>query len=132
LDLSSTTAAVSRGWASQHRLHALDQKPLRERFADEVVGAHLEAEQFVDLLILRGKEDHRQLAPLAKPAEQLHPVHARHFDIEDGEVGRALGKAVERACTVIIGLGLVALGFEHHTQGGENVTVVVDKCDCWH
>ena len=50
---------VLRRGAAQHRLHALDQEPLRERFADEVVGAHLEAEHFVDLLVLGGEEDDR-------------------------------------------------------------------------
>ena len=51
----------SRREAAQNRLHALDQKALGERFADEIVGAHLEAEQLVDLLVLRGQEDHRQV-----------------------------------------------------------------------
>src|SRR6185312_16543090 len=86
----------------------------------------------VDLLVLGGEEDHGELAPLAKPPQQLHAVHARHLDIEDGEVRRALGEAVERACAVVVSLGLIALRLEHHAQGGENVTIVVDKCDCWH
>jgi hypothetical protein len=116
----------------EDRLHPLDQKPLRERFADKVVSAHLEAEQLIDLFVLRGEEDHRQLAALAEPAEQLHPVHARHLDVENGKVGRALCEAVQRACPVIVGLGLVALRLEDHTQGGEDITIVVDKCDCWH
>src|SRR5712691_4064463 len=41
--------AVLRRGPAQDRLDALDQEALRERFADEIVGAHLEAEQFVDL-----------------------------------------------------------------------------------
>ncbi len=132
--MSSTARGrrVARLRPAQHRLDPLDQQPLREGFADEVVGAHLEAEQLVDLLVLGGQEDHRQLAPLAQPPQQLHAVHARHLDIEDGEVGRALGEAVERACAVVVSLGLIAFRLEHHAQGGENVTIVVDKCNCWH
>src|SRR5919202_296545 len=29
------------------------------------------------------------------PPQQLHAVHARHLDVEDGEVGRRLAQAVE-------------------------------------
>src|SRR5579871_1810354 len=46
---------------AQHGLDALDQEPLRKRLADEIVGAHLEAEQFVDFLVLGGEKDHRQV-----------------------------------------------------------------------
>jgi hypothetical protein len=50
--LSSTGAAPSRGAAAaQHRLDPLD-KAAAERFANEVVGAHLQPEQLVDLLVL--------------------------------------------------------------------------------
>jgi hypothetical protein len=38
--------------APEHRLDALHQQPLRKRFANEIVGAHLEAEQLIDLLVL--------------------------------------------------------------------------------
>ena len=131
--MSSTTVRRVAGLrAPEHGLDALHQQPLRKRFADEIVGAHLEAEQLVDLLVLRGEEDDRQLAPLAQAPQELHAVHARHLDVEDGEIGRALGESVERACAVVVGLGLVALRLQHHAQGGENVTVVIDKCDRWH
>jgi hypothetical protein len=93
----------SRGGAAQHRLHPLDQQALRERLPDEVVGAHLEAEQFVDLLVLGGEEDHRHVGLLAQAAQQLHAVHARHLDVEDGEVGRVLRQPVERRGAVGIG-----------------------------
>jgi hypothetical protein len=50
---------------------------LRERLLDEVVGAHFQAEQLVDLVILGGQEDHRQIGLLAQPAQQLHAIHHR-------------------------------------------------------
>ena len=123
---------IARLRPAQHCLHPLDQKPLRERFADEIVGAHLEPEQLVDLLVLGGEEDDGKLGALAEPAQKLHAVHARHLDVEDGEIGGALGKAVERACAVVVSLGLITFRLEHHAQGGEDVTIVVDKCDGWH
>ena len=124
--------AVARLGPAQHGLDPLDQKALRKGFADEVVGAHLEAEQLVDLLVLRGEENDGKLGALAEPPQQLHAVHARHLDVEDGKVRRIFRKAVKGACAVVIGLGFVAFRLEHHAQGGQNVTIVVDKCDGWH
>ncbi len=56
-----------RTGAAQDRLDPFDQQALGEGFADEIVGAHLQAEQFVDLLVLGGEEDHRQVGLLAQP-----------------------------------------------------------------
>src|SRR5579883_2808330 len=43
--------------AAQQRADPLDEEALRERLLDVVVGAHPEAEQLVDLVILRGEKD---------------------------------------------------------------------------
>ena len=48
----------------------------------------LRPNNLVDLLVLGGEEDHRHVGLLAQPAQQLHAVHARHLDVEDGEIGR--------------------------------------------
>ncbi len=74
------------GGAAQHGLDAFDQQALRERFGDEVVGAHLEPEELVDFLILGGQENHRQIGLLPQAAQKLHAVHARHLDIEDRQL----------------------------------------------
>ena len=118
--------------AAEHRLDPLDQQALRERLLDEVVGAHLQAEQFVDLVVLGGEEDDRQVGLLAQPPQQLHAVHARHLDVEDGEVGHADLEAVERRGAVGVGLDAVALRFEGDRDRGEDVAVVVDEGDRRH
>jgi hypothetical protein len=105
--------------APQHRFYTLDQQALRERLADEVVGPELEAEQLVDLLVLGGKEDHRQVGLLPQTPEEFHAVHARHLDVEDREVGRLLAQAVERRGAVGVGLDAVALGLERDGDRGE-------------
>jgi hypothetical protein len=92
----AAAAAASRPAAAQNGANALDQQSLRERLGDEVVGAHLQAEQFVDLLILGGQEDHRHVGFLAQTAQQFHPVHARHLDIEDRQM-RWAGRRPSRA-----------------------------------
>ena len=119
--------AVLDAAPAQHRLHALDEEPLREGFADEIVGAHLEAEQFVDLLVLRGEEDDRHVGLLAQPPQQLHAVHARHLDVEDREVRRTGLETLQRRSAVGVGHDPIAFGFERDRNGSQNISVVVDK-----
>jgi hypothetical protein len=99
---------------------------------DEIVGAHLEAEQLVDLVVLRGQEDHRQVGLLAQAAQQLHAVHARHLDVEDGEVRRPRGQPLQRGGAVGVGFDAIAFRFQRDRHRGQDVAVVVDKRDCSH
>ena len=115
--------------APQHRLDALHHQALRERLGDVVVGAHLEAEQLVDLLVLGGEEDHRHVGLLAQAAQQLHAVHARHLDVEDRQVGGLLAQRLEGGGAVAIGAHLVALRLQRHAERGEDVALVVDQSD---
>ena len=79
--------------AADQGADALDQQALRERLPDVVVGAHAQAEQLVDLVVLRGQEDHRDRALPAQLAQQLHAVHARHLDVEHREIDRLRGQS---------------------------------------
>src|SRR5476651_2198833 len=126
LALALRPAAVG---AAQDGADALEQQALRERLADEIVGAHAQAQHLVDLLVLGGEEDHGELLRLADLVQQLHAVHARHLDVEDAEVGRSLVETFERRGAVIVGLHLEALGFKQHRHGREDVAVVVDQSD---
>src|SRR5215472_2315955 len=123
---------ILRHAPAQHRLDALDQQALRERFADEVVGTHLEAEQLVDLLVLGGEENHWHVRLLAQTTERLHPVHARHLDVEDGEIGRRRLEPVERRGAIRVGHDPVTFSLERDRDRGQDVAVVVDQSDCWH
>ena len=115
--------------ASQHGADALQQQALRERLADEVVGAHAQTQHFVDLLVLGGEEDDGELLRLANAVQEFHAVHARHLDVEDAEIGRRLVEAFQSRCTVIVGLDLKPFGFEQHRHRREDVAVVVDEGD---
>src|SRR3984885_12115245 len=95
--------AVPGRSAAQYGLDTLDQQTLRKRLMDELVGAHFQAEQFVDLLILRGEKDHWQVGVLTQPAQRLHSVHAGHLNIEDDKVGEGSLEAVE--CREAISVG---------------------------
>jgi hypothetical protein len=69
---------------------------------------------------------------LAQTAQHFDAVHARHLDIEDGDVRRRLRKRGQRRRAVRIGAHGVALALEQDFQGGEDVLVVVDKGDGRH
>src|SRR3569833_1824035 len=64
--------------------------------------------------------------------QRLHAVHARHLDVEDGEVRLAGAEAVLCRRTIGIGHDAIAFGFECNRDRGQNVTVVVDLGDCGH
>ena len=113
--------------AAQHGADAFEQQALGERLPDEIVGAHAQAQHLVDLLVLGGEEDHRELVRLADAVQQFHAVHARHLDVEDAEVGRRLGEPFQGRGAVVVGLDLEALGLEQHRHGREDVAIVVDK-----
>jgi hypothetical protein len=113
-------------------LEYLHQQALGERLGDEIVGAHFQAKQFIDLFILRGEEDHRNIRLLAQPAQKLHAVHARHLDIENRKLRRTCQKTVKGGSTVGIGFDLVALVFQGDGNRGQDVPVVVDQCNRLH
>jgi hypothetical protein len=125
-------ATVLRRRTAQDSFDALHQETLRERFADEIVGAHLEAEQLVDLFVLGGEEDHRHVGLLAQPPQGFHPVHARHLDVENGEIGRRRLEAVKRRSAVGIGHDPVTFGLECNRDRGQDVAIVIDESDGRH
>jgi len=123
---------LARIGASQHRLDPLDQEALREGLPDEVVGAHLQTEQLVDLLVLRGEKDDGDLGLLAQPSQQFHAVHARHLDVEDRQIRRRDAEPLERGGPVGVGLDPVAFRLQRQRHGGQDVAIVVDEGDGWH
>ena len=115
--------------APQQRSDPLQQQALAERLGDIVVGAQAQAHQLIDLLVLRGQEDDRHGAALAQPLQQFHPVHARHLDVEHGEIDRPGGQALQRAFAVGVGADGEALLLQRHRHAGQDVAVVVDQGD---
>src|SRR5579862_2044962 len=118
--------------ATQHRLHPLQQQALAERLVDVVVGAEVEAQDLVDLLVLRGQHDHRQGGGLAQAAQHLHAVHPRHLHVEDGEVGRVALERRQTGRAVVAGLYRMAVAFQGQGDRRNDVLVVIHKSDLRH
>ena len=75
--------------AAQQRLDPAHQLAQAERLGQVVVGAELEADDLVDLVVARGQDEDRHLgAGRAQAAQDLEPVDARQADVEHDEVGR--------------------------------------------
>ena len=118
--------------AAQHRLHPLDQQALAERLVHVVVGAEVEAEDLVDLLVLGGQDDHRHVGGPAQAAQHLHAVHARHLHVEDGEVRRIVLQRRQARGAVVVGLDGVAVAFQRQADRRDDVLVVVHQGDLGH
>src|SRR5688500_7065068 len=65
---------------AQRRLDAAAELAHRERLGDVVVGADLEAEDLVDLVVLGREHDDRDLAAGPQPAADLDPVELWKHD----------------------------------------------------
>uniref|UniRef100_A4WVN9 Uncharacterized protein n=1 Tax=Cereibacter sphaeroides (strain ATCC 17025 / ATH 2.4.3) TaxID=349102 RepID=A4WVN9_CERS5 len=132
LFLNVRLATGERILPTQERADPLDQEALREGLLDIVVGPHAQAEHLVDLVILRGEEDHRHRRLLPKALEEVHPIHARHLDVEHRHVRHPLVEGIERRLTVIVGLDLEPFGLERHGNRSQDIAVVIDEGDPGH
>ena len=75
--------------APQEGLDPAHQLAQPERLGQVVVGAELEADDLVDLVVARGQDEDRHLgAGRAQAAEDLEAVDPGQPDVEDDEVGR--------------------------------------------
>ena len=59
--------------------------------------------------------------------EKLHAVHARHLDVEDGEIDRLRAQALQRLGAVAVAAHGKPLRLERHRHRGQDVAVVIDK-----
>ena len=78
---------LTAGDAAQYGHHARHHLARAERLGDIIVGAKFDAEDPVDLVIARRQEEDRQIAGRTQPPADLDPVHPRHVDVEDQQIG---------------------------------------------
>ena len=122
-------AAARHPGPAQRRLHPAAELADAERLGDVVVGADLEAEDLVDLVVAGGQHDDRNLAPGAEPAADLDPVEARHHHVEDDEVEALRGEQVERLAAVACDHDLIALLAKRIRKKRLDRLLVVDEQD---
>src|SRR5260370_852894 len=90
-----------------------------EGFDDVVVGAAVEARDFVDALVAGGQHQDRHQAFATDGAADLEPVEVRHHHVEDDQVDGLAAEGVEGSLTVAREDDVVPVDFEdaaHHAQ----------------
>ncbi len=104
--------------------------PHGKRLAQVVVGAELETENAVELLVPRGQEhDGDRLRQGSQTPAQLESVHPGHDDVEDHEIGEAGLERLPGGEAVGVALDLVALPFEGEADVLADVLLVFDDCN---
>jgi hypothetical protein len=92
----SSGSVPRRRRAPQKRLYAASELADRERLRDVVVGAELEAEHLVELVVASGQHDDRHLALGAQALANLEPVELRQHDVQDDEVDALRRELLQR------------------------------------
>ena len=84
------SARRGRG-AAEDRLHAGDELARVERLREVVVGADLEPDDLVDVVVARGEHEDRDVGALADPPADVDPVDIGERQVEHDQ-RRALGR----------------------------------------
>ena len=101
---------------AQSRLHAREKLVKRKRLGNVVVGAQLECQDLVDLLILRGQHDDRHGAKLANLLAGFDPIEHGQHDVEHDQIRLLALCHRNRRATVAGGNDGVAAAFEIEAQ----------------
>ena len=84
--LDDRALALARSaWRGAGSLDARDELARVERLRHVVVGADLEPDDLVDVLVARGQHQHRHVGVLADPLADLDAVDVRQHQVEHDE-----------------------------------------------
>ena len=111
---------------AEHRVHAGPELARGERLGQEVVGARLEAQEPVDLLVARGDHHDVGVADVADPPAGLDAVDAGQAEVEGDQVGLDLADRLDRRQPGVHGRDLEALGRQRVLEELADVLVVLD------
>src|SRR6267143_340013 len=118
------------GGPAQHRAYARRDLARGERLEHVVVGAKLQADHAVRLLVTAGEDDHGHVTPLPQRAEEREPAPVRQHEVEDHEVGavRETARLAQRG-----GLfDLEAVAPERESEALADGRLIVDEEDRCH
>jgi hypothetical protein len=97
-----------------------------ERLGHVVVGAQLQADDFVDFLAASGEHDDRNRGPLGfELLADVETAHFRHHHVQNDEVRRYLEGLLESLDAVERGRDLKAFELKIVAQAGDHVRLVL-------
>jgi len=117
------------GRSAQQGADATAELPDREGLRDVVVGAELEAEHLVQLVVASGQHDDRHFALGPQTLADFEPVELREHDVEHDEVDPLRRKALQRLLAVPRLQHAVALALQGVGEQLLNGFLVVDEED---
>ena len=118
--------------AAQERLDAAEQLPQAVRLGHVVIGAHLQPDDLVHLLVTRGQHQDGCLGAVgAQTAQRLEAIDAGHAHVQHHEVRGQLAGHAQGLLTAAGHADLVALLFQGVLDAaGHGVLVVDDEDGC--
>ena len=117
-----------RGRPAQLGFDSREQFDHLERLRHVIVGAELEADDLVDDLSLGRQHDHWRLNPaLAKLAQHVEPVHAREHHVEQHEIERLAGSALEPTFAIAARLDQIPFARQPIAKGQHEAWLVFDE-----
>ena len=120
---------VGRPRPPQQRTDARAELADRERLRDVVVGAELEPDHLVELVVAGSEHDDRHGALGPQALADLEPIEAREHDVEHDEIDRLGVELLERLLAVAGLDDLVAVAFEREREHRTHRVLVVDEQD---
>src|SRR3954453_715438 len=127
--LGRPAALLGLGGAAQDRLDASDQLARVERLGQVVVGAHLEPDDLVDVVVAGGQHQDWHVRGGADLPAHLEPVDVGQHQVEHHQVGLGVLGLHQRLAAVAGDLDLVARVLQVHRDEGCNVALVLDDQD---
>ncbi len=110
------------------RMRAASSRGLK-RLRQIIVGAQFQPHDAVHVFAARGQHEHRHLALLAKPLENLETVNAGEHDIEHHQVDSGLQGFLQPAIAFVRRLHREALAAQEFAEQGSEFGVVIDQQD---
>jgi hypothetical protein len=131
-DLHAGGALDGRWSVGEPELHPREEHPRGERLDDVVVGAERERALEHLVVLVGGGHDDGQLAGGVlgpHPGEDFQAIQSRHLDVEQHQVGVAIGDALDRLPTVARLADPVALMLEPPREEHACLRIVIDHQD---
>ena len=129
VEIVDALGVVLFGGTAQHRLDAGRDLLGVKRLDDVVVGAELQAQHLVVGLALGRQHDDGGVALGAQFAADLPPVHDRHHDVQQHQVGVQFVKRLQRGGAVVRHRDVVPLFDKVEAQQFADILIVVHDED---
>ena len=111
---------------TQRGPHARQQLADIERLVDVVVGAEIERLDLFRLPLARRQNDDRHVGPFARPPDDVLSVTVRQSEIEQNDIGRLGGGALDPLGNRAGAGHIVVVGFERGLEKAQDRRFVVD------